>query len=87
MAANIYQKTLTLTGDWQTLAPASLVLNATLQAAPDNYGPAEVRINADDAGIAGWFPGANAFLQHVDLGVIEVKGNAGDRFLVVASSA
>jgi len=86
MAANIFQKAITLTADWQKLAGTALVLNATLQAAADNYGPVSVRINDDNAGVAEWFAGATVGLQGVDLSMIEVKGNPGDRFLVVGNT-
>ena len=87
MATNIYQKDITLTSAWQLLTPTKLVLNATFQVPDDNYGPVEVRINADNAHISQWGRGGEVCIDHVDLATIEVRGNAGDHFLVVASSA
>ena len=86
MAANIYQKTLTLTTDWQALSATALVLDATLMVPQSNYGDVAVRINADDSTLAYWPAGAPVAMRNVDLSRIQVKGTAGDKFTVVAQS-
>lgn len=87
MARNVIQHAVTISTEWQALAAKRQIMDATLSTAADNQGGVLVRLNEDDATIAAWFPGVTNQLMGVDLATIEVKGTAGDRFLVVAQSA
>jgi len=81
---NIVMRKITVTGEYQPLASASLVASVTISTPPTNG--ANVLFKGDDGSDVPWVPGEWHALQSIDLAGIEVKGTPGDVVTVVGGS-
>jgi len=81
VAANVYMKSISLTGNWAKLADTPTVVTATIIASSKNYNEIDMRYAGGE--IVKWPPGAAVRLEGVDLSLLEVKGGIGHLVLVV----
>lgn len=83
MPANAIIKTIALGGpQWTPVGDKSMVAQATLITDPKNTGTINMRFQQGTP--AEWPPGAAVPLESVDLGDLEVQGNAGHALHVAA---
>jgi hypothetical protein len=83
MAANAYVRTIEVTGDWQPLADASLVLNAWIRIWTTMAVTTQLSIRVNGGEPASVPKGVDFNLEGVDLSQIEVKGDGFYRVTVI----
>jgi hypothetical protein len=81
---NVIMRKIDVTGSYQPLASAEMVVSVTISAQPSNSGP--VYFKGDDGLDVPWLPGEWHAFWSVNLAEIEVKGTPGDVVTVVGGT-